>query len=158
GQPLRGAGAGAGGAGGGGLPHRLRRADAPGADPRPAPRRAGQGRRLPPRRGRRGGPRRVLRRPGPPRPPPRRLLHPPAVTAAGGGVKGPPTHLVVSPPSWIGDAVMATPAVRALRRRFAGARLVGVCKPYVAGVLEGADWFDEVVLAHGGPWSQGVAA
>jgi heptosyltransferase-2 len=67
-------------------------------------------------------------------------------------------NLAVFLPSWIGDAVMATPAVRALRRRFAGARLVGVCKPYVAGVLEGADWFDEVVFAHGGPWSQGVAA
>lgn len=61
-------------------------------------------------------------------------------------------------PNWVGDAVMATPAVRALRRHFAGAEVVGVMKPYVAGALEGGDWFDRVLLAHGGPWSQGVAA
>jgi heptosyltransferase-2 len=67
-------------------------------------------------------------------------------------------NLAVFLPNWIGDAVMATPALRALRRRFATARLVGVCKPYVAGVLEGGRWFDELVLAHGGAWTQGVAA
>ena len=26
-------------------------------------------------------------------------------------------------------------------------------KPYVAAVFEGGDWFDDVVLANGGPWS-----
>jgi heptosyltransferase-2 len=67
-------------------------------------------------------------------------------------------NLAVFLPNWIGDAVMATPALRALRRHFPGARVVGVCKPYVAGVLEGGDWFDELLLAHGGRWSQGVAA
>ena len=61
-------------------------------------------------------------------------------------------------PNWIGDAVMATPALRALRSHFADARLVGVMKPYVAEVFEGGDWFDEIVLANGGSWSQGVLA
>jgi heptosyltransferase-2 len=65
-------------------------------------------------------------------------------------------NVAVFLPGWIGDAVMATPALRALRRHFAGARLLGVAKPYVAGVLEGADWFDEVVLTGGRAWSQGV--
>jgi heptosyltransferase-2 len=65
-------------------------------------------------------------------------------------------HLAVFLPNWIGDALMATPAMRALRRHFAGARIVGVLKPYVAGVLEGGDWFDEIILHNGGPWSQGV--
>ena len=50
--------------------------------------------------------------------------------------------IAVFMPNWIGDAVMATPAVRALREHFAGAHLIGVVKPYVAGVLEGAPWFD----------------
>jgi heptosyltransferase-2 len=50
---------------------------------------------------------------------------------------------------------MATPAVRALHCHFAGAHFIGVLKPYVAGVLEGSPWFDDLVLlnAHG-PWSQ----
>ncbi len=46
-------------------------------------------------------------------------------------------NLAVFLPNWIGDAVMATPALRALRARFLGAHIVGVLKPYVAGVLEG---------------------
>jgi heptosyltransferase-2 len=62
--------------------------------------------------------------------------------------------LAVFLPGWIGDAVMATPALRALREHFAGARIVGVLKPYVAGVLEGAPWLDELVfLDSRGPWS-----
>jgi heptosyltransferase-2 len=57
-------------------------------------------------------------------------------------------------PNWIGDAVMATPALRALRRHYASARLIGVVKPYVAGVFEGAPWFDRLVLLDKlGPWS-----
>ncbi len=64
-------------------------------------------------------------------------------------------RLAVFLPNWVGDAVMATPALRALREHFAGARLVGVLKPYVAGVLEGAPWLDELVLLDSrGPWSR----
>ena len=51
-------------------------------------------------------------------------------------------NIAVFLPNWVGDAVMATPALRALREHFAGAHLVGVLKPYVAGVLEGAPWLD----------------
>jgi heptosyltransferase-2 len=54
-------------------------------------------------------------------------------------------------PGWVGDAVMATPALRALRDHYRGARLIAVAKPYVAGVLEGGDWFDEMLLDKGGP-------
>ncbi len=67
-------------------------------------------------------------------------------------------NIAVFLPNWIGDAVMATPALRALRRYFGNAHMIGVMKPYVAGVLEGGDWFDRVLLAHGGGWTQGVAA
>ncbi len=67
-------------------------------------------------------------------------------------------NLAVFLPNWIGDAVMATPALRALRQRYAQARITAVCKPYVAGVLEGGDWFDELILAHGKAWSQSIAA
>jgi heptosyltransferase-2 len=44
-------------------------------------------------------------------------------------------------PNWIGDVVMATPAVRAVRDAFPRAELAAVCKPYVADVLAGAPWF-----------------
>ena len=57
-------------------------------------------------------------------------------------------------PNWIGDAVMATPAVRAIRSHFAGASWINVLKPYIAGVLEGAPWQErQVFLDSRGPWS-----
>jgi heptosyltransferase II len=66
-----------------------------------------------------------------------------------------PMRVAVFLPNWVGDAVMATPAVRALRAHFADAELIGVLRPYVAGVLEGAPWFDrQVLLATRGPWAQ----
>ena len=49
-------------------------------------------------------------------------------------------------PNWIGDVVMATPAVRAVRDHFPAARLLAVGKPYVADTLAGAPWFDDTIL------------
>ncbi len=49
-------------------------------------------------------------------------------------------------PNWIGDTVMATPALRAIRRRFARAELVGVLRPYVAEVLDGLPLLDRCVV------------
>ena len=47
-------------------------------------------------------------------------------------------------PNWLGDLVMATPVLRALRRKFGkDARLVGIMRPYLADVLSGTDWLDE---------------
>jgi heptosyltransferase-2 len=64
-------------------------------------------------------------------------------------------NLAVFLPNWIGDAVMATPALRALREHFVGAHVVGVMKPYVGGVLDGAPWLDSsLFLDIRGPWSQ----
>ncbi len=63
--------------------------------------------------------------------------------------------IAVFMPNWVGDAVMATPALKALRRHFADARLIGVLKPYVAGVLEGTGWLDQMLfLDRKGPRSQ----
>jgi heptosyltransferase-2 len=60
-------------------------------------------------------------------------------------------------PNWIGDVVMATPALRALRRHFTEAHLVGILRPYVAPVLEGSDWLDSQCLydprGREGQWS-----
>jgi heptosyltransferase-2 len=67
-------------------------------------------------------------------------------------------NLAIFLPNWIGDAVMATPALRALRRHFHGAHIVGILKTYIAGILDGSDWLDEQLFAGGGPWSQSAPA
>lgn len=48
-------------------------------------------------------------------------------------------------PNWVGDAVQATPAIRALRQRFPERRLVGVGRPAVRAVLTGLPWFDALL-------------
>ncbi len=53
-------------------------------------------------------------------------------------------NIVLFLPNWLGDLVMATPALRAIRRRFARpARLVGIVRPNLAELLAGTDWLDE---------------
>lgn len=48
-------------------------------------------------------------------------------------------------PNWVGDAVMATPTLRALRNFYGrNVRMVGIGKPAVAGVLEGTTWLNEI--------------
>jgi heptosyltransferase-2 len=61
-------------------------------------------------------------------------------------------------PNWVGDVVMATPAMTAIRRRYPNARIVGLLKPYVQGVVDGGPWFDRVIHVNGGERSQGVFA
>jgi heptosyltransferase-2 len=50
-------------------------------------------------------------------------------------------------PNWIGDVVMATPAIRALRQ-LVGVRgqLIGIMRPYVGEVLAGTSWLDETIF------------
>jgi heptosyltransferase-2 len=49
-------------------------------------------------------------------------------------------------PNWIGDAVMATPALRALRNRFPQAEMVAVLRPYVAEVISGLGLVDRTIV------------
>jgi heptosyltransferase II len=47
-------------------------------------------------------------------------------------------------PNWLGDLVMATPVLRALRCKYGkDARLVGILRPYLVDVLSGSKWLDE---------------
>lgn len=48
-------------------------------------------------------------------------------------------------PNWIGDAVMATPALRALRNEFSDAEIIAIQKSYVADVLDGLDLVDRSI-------------
>jgi len=52
-------------------------------------------------------------------------------------------------PGWIGDAVMATPAIRALHDHLQPEKMVAVSKAYVAPILDGNPWFNETILTGG---------
>jgi heptosyltransferase-2 len=54
-------------------------------------------------------------------------------------------RVVVFLPGWIGDAVMATPALRAIRQRFANSRISWVAKPGVLNALQGSHWNDGTI-------------
>lgn len=58
-------------------------------------------------------------------------------------------NIAVFLPNWIGDVVMATPTLRALRRHFHNDHVVGVLRPYVADVLAGSPWFNDVLFDDG---------
>ena len=48
-------------------------------------------------------------------------------------------------PNWVGDVVMATPAVAAVRRHFPHSRILGVCTKYVAETVAGSPRFDRIL-------------
>ena len=51
----------------------------------------------------------------------------------------------VRAPNWVGDVVMATPALRCIRSAFPDSRIVVVVRDSVAPVLRGAPWFDRII-------------
>ena len=55
-------------------------------------------------------------------------------------------RIVVFCPNLIGDTVMATPTLRALRQSFPSAILHGVVKPHVSPTLDGTTWLDDRIL------------
>ncbi len=62
----------------------------------------------------------------------------------------PPQRILVVLPNWVGDVVLATPALRSLRRGFPDAHITLLVKPYVRDLIAGSDWADEVVHWRGG--------
>lgn len=55
-----------------------------------------------------------------------------------------PHRLLIVMPSWLGDAVMATPALRLIRSRLPGAYIGTLARPGIDEVLEGLDVIDEI--------------
>jgi len=56
------------------------------------------------------------------------------------------TDILVILPRWVGDLVMSTPMLRALRAHVGtAARVTGVMKPHFADILAGSPWLDDVV-------------
>ncbi|MBY0585690.1 lipopolysaccharide heptosyltransferase II [bacterium] len=53
--------------------------------------------------------------------------------------------ILVVCPNWVGDAVMATPTLRALRGRFPEAEIVGLMSTTIADTLAGNPWLDRTL-------------
>jgi heptosyltransferase-2 len=62
-------------------------------------------------------------------------------------------------PNWVGDVVMATPALRAMRKRVGeDGQLIGIMRPYVAEVLAGSAWFEQQITYNKPARRWGVAS
>ncbi len=60
--------------------------------------------------------------------------------------RGEPQNILVVLPNWVGDLVLATPALRALRERYASARITFLLKSHLAEILNGGDWMNEMLF------------
>jgi heptosyltransferase-2 len=56
-----------------------------------------------------------------------------------------PGKILVFQPSWVGDAVMATPTLRSLRSRYPDAHIAYLMKRYVKPVYSGMPWADQLI-------------
>ena len=54
-----------------------------------------------------------------------------------------PRRILLVLPSWVGDLVLATPAIAAIRNRFAEAHITGLMKRDLREILAGSGWLDE---------------
>lgn len=66
-------------------------------------------------------------------------------------------RLLIRSTNWIGDAIMTTPAVRAIRRNFPEARISMLAKPWVAPVFAHSPHVDEVIIYDSGSRHAGAA-
>jgi heptosyltransferase-2 len=53
-----------------------------------------------------------------------------------------PDRILVRSANWVGDAIMSTPTVRAIRKRFPGARITLLAKPWVMPVFKHNPYID----------------
>ncbi len=56
-------------------------------------------------------------------------------------------RLLVVMPSWVGDAVMATPTLRALRKLYPQATIAALACAAVVPILDGCPWIDRIIPA-----------
>jgi heptosyltransferase-2 len=47
-------------------------------------------------------------------------------------------------PNWVGDAVLAIPAMKAIRERFPDAEITLLVRPWVAGIFKSAPFIDHL--------------
>jgi len=53
--------------------------------------------------------------------------------------------ILIRLPNWLGDAVMAEPAARAVRNSFPNAEITALARPYVIPIFEGLTHFDRIL-------------
>jgi len=58
--------------------------------------------------------------------------------------------ILVILPNWVGDAVLATPALRALREGFPKSKISYLIKPYLADLFGASPWVDQLLFWPGG--------
>ena len=56
------------------------------------------------------------------------------------------SKILIVLPNWVGDVVLATPALRAIRGHLAGNKITYLMRPYVRDVLHNSPWMDQVEL------------
>jgi heptosyltransferase-2 len=56
-----------------------------------------------------------------------------------------PSKVLVVQPSWVGDAVMATPTLRALRELYPQAHIAYLMRRYVKPLYSGMPWVDQII-------------
>src|ERR671912_662522 len=56
-----------------------------------------------------------------------------------------PRKILVVQPSWVGDAVMATPTLRALRELYPAAHVSYLMRRYVKPIYTGMPWADQLI-------------
>jgi len=60
--------------------------------------------------------------------------------------------ILVRCPNWVGDVVMAAPALDCLRENFRQARMVAIARRNVQKILEGGPWFDDFLTGDDRHW------
>lgn len=68
-----------------------------------------------------------------------------------------PERILVRATNWVGDAVMSLPALAAVRKRFPGAHIAVLARPWVAGLYRCEPFADEIVPYKPRPGWTGVA-
>lgn len=53
--------------------------------------------------------------------------------------------ILIRCPNWVGDLVMATPALKSIRKGFPGSHIAWLVKPYSKRVIEALPYFDEIL-------------
>ncbi len=66
-------------------------------------------------------------------------------TGSNGHAGDKPSRILMILPSWVGDLVLATPALRSLRQHYADQHITFISKSQLTPVLSGGDWMDETL-------------
>ena len=67
-----------------------------------------------------------------------------------------PQKILIRCPNWVGDLVMATPAIKAIRRRFNRSHIVLLVRPYGKKVIEHFPYCDEILEYEDSDKGQGM--